>query len=188
MSGRTKFLAAILIFAIVVYLGNRLKVGNLLGYFLPSTLIPLAKGDDVDVDLDKLEVVELRLDLLSRVDKKSSPNIGRDPWRYGQIVSRIDTPPPPPPKPKKVEPPKVVEKEDEGPRLPSLSGISFLGSFGPDYKRVAVFKFGDGTLEIVPEGDTFGREFIVRRVDYEWVEIGFVNFPNAPTRKIFVGG
>lgn len=75
-------------------------------------------------------------------------------------------PPPPPPTP---APPEVSFK--------------FIGTFGPKDRPVAVLVLGDQILN-ARAGDVVFDRFILRRVNYESVDVGFVGFAPTETRRI----
>lgn len=76
--------------------------------------------------------------------------------------------PPPPPTPT--------------PRPPDI-GFKFLGTFGPKEHPIAVVQQGDEVFN-VRTGDTLFGKFILRKVGYESIDVGFVGFPEAETRRL----
>jgi hypothetical protein len=83
--------------------------------------------------------------------------------------------PPPPPPPRKPEPPPFR--------------YTVLGTFGPATKQLAVFS-RDGEILNVAVGQSFGprKEFVLRRIGIESVEIGFKNFPESQVTRVRIGG
>ena len=75
-------------------------------------------------------------------------------------------PPPPTPTPK---PPDIVFK--------------FIGTFGPKDHPIAVVQQGDQVLN-VRTGDTLFGKFVLRKVGYESIDVGFVGFPDSETRRV----
>jgi len=75
-------------------------------------------------------------------------------------------PPPPTPTPK---PPEIAFK--------------FIGTFGPKEHPIAVVQQGDQVLN-VRTGDTLFGKFILRKVGYESIDVGFVGFPESETRRL----
>jgi hypothetical protein len=75
-------------------------------------------------------------------------------------------PPPPTPTPK---PPEVSFK--------------FLGSFGPKDQPIAVIQQGDEVFN-ARAGDTLFGKFVIRRVGYESIDVGFVGFAPSETRRL----
>jgi hypothetical protein len=76
--------------------------------------------------------------------------------------------PPPPPTPT--------------PRPPEI-GFKFIGTFGPKEHPIAVVQQGDQVLN-VRTGDTLFGKFILKKVGYESIDVGFVGFPEAETRRL----
>jgi hypothetical protein len=86
---------------------------------------------------------------------------------------RIEVPPPPPPPPEPV-PPRFDYK--------------VLGTFGPAGNQIAVFSAGDDIVN-VRTGETFGssKQFVLRRIGIESVEIGFTGFPPNKVTRVAIG-
>lgn len=115
--------------------------------------------------------------------------VGRDLFHFA--------PPPPPPPPSAAELERArlaaearrrqaeeAARQAAIPRPPEFS-LSYLGSFGPERKRIAVFRTGDGANVLnALEGDVLEGKFVVRHIGFESVDIGFVAFPDAPVRRI----
>ena len=76
--------------------------------------------------------------------------------------------PPPPPTPT--------------PRPPDVS-FKFLGTFGPKDHPIAVVQQGDQVMN-VRTGDTLFGKFILKKVGYESIDVGFVGFPETETRRL----
>jgi len=76
--------------------------------------------------------------------------------------------PPPPPTPT--------------PRPPEVT-FKFVGSFGPKESPIAVIQQGDQIFN-ARAGDTLFGKFVLRKVGYESIDIGFVGFPNAETKRL----
>ncbi|HKI87025.1 MAG TPA: hypothetical protein VKA53_09790 [Thermoanaerobaculia bacterium] len=106
---------------------------------------------------------------------------GRDLFRYAPK-------PEPPPKvaTKAAPPPPPAPKEPAKPSPPQID-LSYLGSFGPDDRQIAVFTDGKNIYNAF-EGDVLEGKFIVAKIGYESVDISFVGFPDAPPRRLPVGG
>jgi len=75
-------------------------------------------------------------------------------------------PPPPPPTPR---PPEITFK--------------FIGSFGPREHPIAVVQQGDQVLN-VRAGDTLFGKFVLKKVGYESIDVGFVDFPEAEAKRL----
>ena len=139
-------------------------------------------------------VVALELDLL--VVRPRDLTTGRDPFRFAP-----PPPPPPPPPPTKEELERRRREEEERlrrleqerqerliPRPPEVT-LVYLGSFGPAGRRVAVFSdAGRDKLYNALPGDVLEGKFIVDRIGYESVDVKFVGFPDAPAKRLAIGG
>ena len=77
-------------------------------------------------------------------------------------------PPPPTPTPK---PPEVTFK--------------FLGSFGPRDRPIAVIQQGDEVFN-ARTGDTLFGKFVLRKVGYESIDVGFVGFAESETKRLAI--
>lgn len=76
--------------------------------------------------------------------------------------------PPPPPTPTP-HPPEVTFK--------------FIGTFGPKESPIAVIQQGDQTFN-ARAGDTLFGKYVLRKVGYESIDIGFVGFPQSETKRL----
>ncbi|HEX4439044.1 MAG TPA: hypothetical protein VH854_03175 [Thermoanaerobaculia bacterium] len=76
--------------------------------------------------------------------------------------------PPPPPTPTP-HPPEVTFK--------------FIGSFGPRENPIAVIQQGETVLN-ARAGDTLFGKFVLKKVGYESVDVGFVDFPHAEPKRL----
>ena len=67
--------------------------------------------------------------------------------------------------------------------------VTLLGIFGPERRRIAVLTDNEGTIINALEREVIREKFIVDRIGFESVDIGFVGFPDvAPQRLEFEGG
>ncbi|HEX9944009.1 MAG TPA: hypothetical protein VGG03_18515 [Thermoanaerobaculia bacterium] len=124
---------------------------------------------------------------------------GRDPWRF------VDPPPPPPPAPPPPPSAEELRRQEEArrqaeeaarraaeeaarlaaiPKPPDFT-LEYLGNFGPPNRRIAVFTNGKKIYNL-QEGETIENKFIVARIGYESVDIGFVGFPDTPAKRVGV--
>jgi hypothetical protein len=139
-----------------------------------------------------LLVVELRVADLVREPGDYAP--GRDPFRFGA------PPPPPPPPPEEPDLDALRRAEEEAlaaleqpgeitpPKpVPPPVDVVYLGSFGPNKRRLAVFSDGKAIFNVL-EGGVLNEKFIVVRIGFESVDVGFVGFPDAPPERLAVGG
>ena len=142
---------------------------------------------------DSLPVVEdLRLEDLEI--GAEALDEGRDPFQ----LSRPEPPPPPRPstadlrraaeEAQKRRQEKVVQAPARPPRpMPPPVDVVYLGSFGSDKMRLAVFTDGNEIFN-VPEGNVLKEKFVVVRIGFESADLGFVGFPEAPAQRLEIGG
>jgi hypothetical protein len=162
----------------------------------PPAALPASRAGTGGGDVREavLTVVPLRLFDLGRTPPGFTT--GRDPWRF------VEPPPPPPPqphRPSKAELEAMQRAEAERLRLAAeaarLAAIeaarpkpppftwSYLGSFGPASQRIAVFTDGQKVWN-AHEGDKLEGKFIVAKIGYESVDVGFVGFPNENPLRV----
>jgi len=139
------------------------------------------------------EIVDLRLEDLEKETGQFSSE--RDPFRFGAAKK------PAPPAPvqdsesamkRALREAKERDRRDTAPPspqvpLPPQIDVVFLGSFGPQNGRLAVFSDG-GEIFNVFEGDQLNEKFYVVKIGLESADIGFVDFPDAPAQRLEVGG
>jgi hypothetical protein len=142
-------------------------------------------------------VEELRVADLAIQPREYSP--GRDPWRFVDPPPPPEPPPPPPPRgptPEELAAMRAAEEraaqlraqqaaELAKPKPPPFT-LSYLGNFGPESRRIAVFSDGK-TIYNALEGETLAGKFIVADIGYESVDIRFVGFPDWPPQRLAVG-
>lgn len=143
-----------------------------------------------DDELD-VEVLELRTQLLRAEPREFA--VGRDPWRFGE-VPRVAAPKPPPPKPQPKPEPKPEPREPvptgpvEPPKpKPPEVDVTFLGTFGPADRKIAVF-FDGAAIYNAGRGDVLNEKFQVVEIGLESVDLGFVGFPDEPPARLAIGG
>ncbi|MGH7339652.1 MAG: hypothetical protein ACREKH_04110, partial [Candidatus Rokuibacteriota bacterium] len=73
-----------------------------------------------------------------------------------------------------------------GPQLPEVD-LTYLGSFGPEERPIAVLTDGDAIYNAV-EGDVVEGQFVVAHIGYESVDLAYVEFPEEPPARLAVGG
>jgi len=115
----------------------------------------------------------------------TSPDVARDLFRFKE---------PPPPKPKPA-PPAYIRPGDPRfvgplpppppppPPQPPAIAFQFTGTFGSPKEPVAAI-VEDNKLTLVRRGDIVDGKFIIRRVGYESLDVGFVGFPEKEIRRI----
>lgn len=183
---RQKRLLAVLLVVFALFAGYR--AFELTGG--PGAGVRGARGARaIERTLEQLEVPHLNLEQLRRETATYKP--GRDPFRFG--------PAPPPPKPvqqarpvprpqrpaPKPEPVRTVA-QPATPRPPKVD-FTYLGSFGPSDRRIAVFARGDEIYNAMA-GDILLENFIVDKIGFESADITFVGFPDTPGTRLEAGG
>jgi hypothetical protein len=177
-----------------------------------QVLAPMLEGDGAGTvgrgrdrgaaGVGDVEVVTLDLDALNAVPRDYSP--GRNPFDFGQ--------PPPPPGPTPEELARQAELREQRRRAaeearraaeeqarelaenpppppkpqPPAFRLTYLGSFGPADRRIAVFTDGQDIMNALV-GDVLADQFIVADIGYESVAIAFVDFPDEPPRRFAIG-
>ena len=150
-----------------------------------------ARGVELEDDL-RVEVLELQTARLMAEPREF--RIGRDPWRFGEAPKPVRKAPPPKPKPPPEPTPKTVEVDPEPdvpttpakPRPPAVD-VTFLGTFGPSDRQIAVFFDGDAIYN-ASRGDVLNEKFQVVEIGLESVDLGFVGFPDEPPARLAIGG
>jgi hypothetical protein len=98
-------------------------------------------------------------------------------------------PPPPTPTPRPPAPgegafigPLPPPPPTPTPRPPDVT-FKFLGSFGTKENPIAVIQQGDEVFN-ARAGDTLFGKFVLRKVGYESIDIGFVGFAESETKRL----
>lgn len=170
---RQKVVLAVLLLLLAVLLWQRLTGGSR----TDPRRAAVARARQA---LEPGEVLELRLG--AREDGAAINAPSRNLFAY--VVER--RPPPPRPAPRAEPPPLEREVEPAEPRPPEVD-VTFLGSFGPESRRIAVFLDGEEVVN-AKVGDVLKDKFIVEAIGYESADLGFVGFPDAPSRRLPAGG
>jgi hypothetical protein len=120
--------------------------------------------------------------------RRSSPGVG-EPKRD---IFKFREPPPPPPQPKRpaFTPPgtwsfvgPLPPPPPPPPPTPPAVPFQFTGTLGPAKSPVAVLLEGD-RLVLARQGETVDGKFIIRKVGYESIDVGFVGFPESNRQRI----
>lgn len=121
---------------------------------------------------------------------------GRNPFSFV-----APPPPPPPPAPPPPTPEEIAAREAaaeaarqaaaaaaaaEAVPKPPIITFTYLGSFGPPERRIAVLSSGDTTYNAMV-GDIIEGKFRLEAIGYESVDIGYVDFPELPPQQLAVG-
>ncbi|MDH3743493.1 MAG: hypothetical protein OES47_00150 [Acidobacteriota bacterium] len=172
-------LAALLAFAAVRFGGALLSGRGGTGFSPPDS--PADNQSRIDLP----QFVELRLGELE--NKPAEFNPGRDPFGF-----YTPPPPPPPPAPPRQKAPtgrpqpKPASTTPQKPKPPPVT-VTFLGSFGPVDRRIAVFTDGND-LYNARVGDVVKEHFVVDNIGFESSDLKYVNFPEEPPARLAVGG
>jgi hypothetical protein len=146
---------------------------------------------------EAVRVVTLDVGELSGEPRDYSP--GRNPFTYYQ-----KPPPPPPPGPtpeelrQRAEAERLRQEElqrqraDAPPPVPPKPQpppfqLTYLGSFGPEHRRIAVFSDGEEIYNALV-GDVLNDKFVVADIGFESVTITYVGFPDEPATRVGIGG
>jgi hypothetical protein len=92
------------------------------------------------------------------------------------------TPAPPAPGDVRFVGPMPLPPPTPTPRPPEIS-FKFIGTFGPKDQPIAVVQQGDQVLNVRAGDKLFGK-FILKKVGYESIDVGFVGFPESDTRRL----
>ena len=115
----------------------------------------------------------------------ATPESSRDLFGLADPTKKpVPTPTPAPPAPGDVRfmGPLPPPPPTPTPRPPDI-GFKFLGTFGPKDHPIAVVQQGDQVMN-VRTGDTLFGKFILKKVGYESIDVGFVGFPETETRRL----
>ena len=139
-----------------------------------------ARVDDRLAALEN-EIVDLDLDALAVPGRTYTP---------GRNIFRIYQPPPPPPPERVYTPPPPAPPAppvivDRTPQPPDVD-VALVGIFGPENRRIAVLSDGEDIINAL-ERDEVNDKFIVNRIGFESIDLGFVGFPDAPTATLEIG-
>lgn len=192
--GRKKFALLALTILLTVVAGRQLMPGADGGSARrdgrETATSPLSSRVDVLAEIP--EVSELRIDRLQTAAGVYSP--GRDPFRFsarpGQEKrdnknadsakrrARAEA--------QKAQRQAAVERKPPKPQPPPVD-VVFLGSFGSEARRLAVFSDGSEIYNVL-EGDVLKDRFVVERIGYESADVAFLGFPDVPARRLEIGG
>ncbi len=170
----------ILLALVLAVLGYR-RIGGLFGSGGEGFLGSRRTADFSDVlktEVESLEIARLQAE-------PRELEVGRNPWRYGALPP---SPPPPRVEPVRRDPPPVVVPVETGPVAPPKPqpppvDIEFLGSFGPDRRKIAVFSSGKSVTNALV-GDVINSKFRVHAIGLESVDITFEGFPDVEAKRL----
>jgi hypothetical protein len=178
LQSREKLLLGLLLVVIAV-LGFRVLVPRLRGSEAAAAGARPSGTRSAAQSVQIAQATTLDLDALQGAPGELE--VGRDPFRFA-------APPPPPPRPAPPPPPFLPPPPPPpvGPQPPPVD-VTYLGSFGPPQRRIAVFSDGR-TIYNATRGDTLSGKFVVHAIGYESVDLTFVGFPDVPPERLAVGG
>jgi hypothetical protein len=137
-----------------------------------------------EVNPDDVPLLEAR-DFETGKPRASAPDTGRDLFGLSEPTKRpqpAPTPAPPAPGDVRFVGPLPPPPPTPTPKPPDVA-FKFLGTFGPKEHPIAVVQQGDQVLN-VRTGDILFGKFILKKVGYESIDVGFVGFPEAETRRL----
>jgi hypothetical protein len=146
-------------------------------------------GGTSGADLAGLEVVPVRLSALEL--EEAEFHVGRDPFRFA-APRRQEAPPParPPSTPSRETenrtPERPADRAPASPQPPPVD-VVYLGRFGSTSRPIAVFSDGNEIYNVL-EGGVIKGQFVVDSIGYESADLTFVGFPDAPSKRLAVGG
>ena len=139
------------------------------------------------------EVSPDEVPLISPEDLDSRPSgstaaASRDLFDFRQPTERpLPTPTPPPPPPPGPGDPRFVGPLPPPPPPPTPTPpeitFKFIGSFGPRERPIAVLVQADQVVN-ARAGDIVFSRFILRKVGYESIDVGFVGFAPTEIRRL----
>lgn len=157
-------------------------------------------GGSVSSAAADVDVATLDLGALEAEARNYEP--GRNPFEYHR------KPPPPPPEPQgptaeelaaqreaerlrreaeaRARAEAAAAQAEAKPQPPSFQ-LTFLGSFGPEGRKIAVFTDGEEIYNALV-GDVLNEKFVVSDIGFESVSITYVGFPEEPATRVGIGG
>lgn len=152
----------------------------------PETISPLKGGDRPPVArggaLDPQSVPELRL---AAERGASKDEVGRDVFRFYSSPTLTPTviPPTPTPAVYYLLPDFPTPVPTPTPIVPPPIPFKAIGKFGPKDRPIVALEEG-ARLMNAQEGDVVDNRFIVRKINRESVDFGFVGLPPEITRRL----
>lgn len=184
---RSKLLLAALLIVVAVFVLARLP-----GWLGRAGGGAAGAGLGSGPGVGEARVAELDVGRLAATPNDYSP--GRDPFRYYVPPPKPKPPPPAPTGPTAEELAAMEARRraaeeallNRGPQLPEVE-LTYLGSFGPKERPIAVFSDGEQIYNAV-EGDVLQGQFRVAQIGFESVDLAYVEFPQEPPARLAVGG
>ena len=173
-------LLVVLIVIVAVVLVYQLRSGGGLGG---------RGGGDDRLDFEPRTVPSLAMEALTPVPG-STESSRRNPFVFGpaptptpNLTPRPTLPPRPTSAPRPTPTPDMIEVDGKLLPPPPDFDQQYIGYFGPDQRRVAVFRKGD-RIDVAVAGNVIGDTFIVRSVGHQGVKIGFVGYPEEVSTRV----
>ena len=110
----------------------------------------------------------------------------REPTKPPPPTSTPAPPPPPAPGEARFVGPLPPPPPTPTPAPPAIP-FKFIGSFGPRERPIAVLSAADKIVN-ARAGDVVFDRFVLKRVGYESIDVGFVGFPESQSKRLPVGG
>jgi hypothetical protein len=106
----------------------------------------------------------------------------REPTKRPTPTPTPAPPPPPPPGAAEFVGPLPAPTPTPTPAPPPIP-FKFMGSFGPRERPIAVLVAGDRIVN-ARAGDTVFERFVLKKVGYESIDVEFLGFPYAPSKRL----
>lgn len=157
---------------------------------------PAERGGDSETgyrpSFGKKEDTKVSPDQLPDIDPSAlrPPSAGIGEPKRDIFKFREPPPPPPPPRRPPATPPGAAAfigplppPPPPPPPTPPAVPFQFTGTLGPAQAPVAVLVEGD-RLVLARQGETVDGKFIIRKIGYESIDVGFVGFPESNRQRI----
>lgn len=157
---------------------------------------PIARGFESDPAMRpgfaRKEDARVTPDQLPDIDATALHNRPQSGGELKRDLFKFREPPPPPPKPRPpaYTPPgswnfigPLPPPPPPPPPTPPEVTFQFTGTLGPPKDPVAVLLEGD-RLVLARQGETVDGKFIIRKIGYESIDVGFAGFPETDRRRI----
>ncbi len=158
---------------------------------------PIARGVDANAGPRtgfgrRKEDAHVTPDQLPDIDPTALQNRPADTGGPKRDLFKFREPPPPPPKPRPpaYTPPgswnfvgPLPPPPPPPPPTPPAIPFQFTGTIGPAREPIAVLVEGD-RLVLARQGETVDGKFIIRKIGYESIDVGFAGFPEQNRQRI----
>ncbi len=184
MTPETRQKALVGVLALLLLVAGWRFVGPALNRLASSGGAGALGGTQVEDRLASLQQDMVDLDLAALAVPARDYTPGRNIFRIYRPPLPPPAPPPPyvPPPVVPVAPPPPVDRTPQPPAV----DVSLVGIFGPESRRIAVLTDGEEIINAL-ERDEVNDKFIVNRIGFESIDLGFVGFPDAPSETLEIG-